>query len=109
MGRKNREINIIKNPQDRDVTFISDPVRETIQQQQQQHTNQQENDSSGNNYDDDKKKLVKKARHNPNRSSKHNYSEQVEPRFIQAKSFTSLQITDVLVGIDFEDGQDRRE
>ena len=72
MGRKNREINIIKNPQDRDVTFISDPVRETIQQQQQQqHTNQQENDRSGNNYDDDKKKLVKKARHDPNRSSKH--------------------------------------
>ena len=35
------------------------------------HTNQQENDSDGNNYDDDKKKLVKKARHDPNRSSKH--------------------------------------
>ncbi|MFY9964675.1 MAG: hypothetical protein WBL44_00570 [Nitrososphaeraceae archaeon] len=69
MGKKNREINIIKNPQDRDVIFISDPLREIIRQQQ--HKNQQENDSSGNNYRDDKKKLVKNARHDSNRSSKH--------------------------------------
>jgi hypothetical protein len=69
MGKKNREINIIKNPQDRDVTFISDPVKEIIRQQQ--HTNQQENDSSGNDCDENKKKLVKKARHDSNRSSKH--------------------------------------
>jgi hypothetical protein len=54
MGKNNREINIIKNPQDRDLIIISDPLREIIRQQQ--HKNQQENDSSGNNYRDDKKK-----------------------------------------------------
>lgn len=62
MGKKYMEIKVNKYPQDRDLTFVSDPVKELIQQR---HSKQQENDnnSSTSKYDDDKQKLVKRARH----------------------------------------------
>ena len=57
MGKKYSEINIIKNPQSHDVTFVSDPVKELAL-----GSNQEEN--KGTTVDDDSiKKLVKKARH----------------------------------------------
>jgi hypothetical protein len=61
MGKKYIEINVNKNPHDRDLTFVSDPVKELMQQR---HPKQPVNDnnSSTSKYDDDKQKLVKRAR-----------------------------------------------
>lgn len=58
MGKKHTEINIIKNPQDQNITFVSDPVKELILS-----LDQRENNSSTINSDSNEK-LVKKARHN---------------------------------------------
>lgn len=58
MGKKYTEINIIKNSQDQDPTFVSDPMKELILRYSNRHEN---NDSI--NSDDGNKKLVKKARH----------------------------------------------
>jgi hypothetical protein len=30
MGKKHTDINIIKNPQDQDLTFVSDPMKELM-------------------------------------------------------------------------------
>jgi hypothetical protein len=57
MGKKHTEINIIKNPQNQNVTFVSDPVKELILS-----SHQQENNSTTINGDSNEK-LVKKARH----------------------------------------------
>jgi hypothetical protein len=64
MGKKHTEINIIKNPKYRDLTFVSDPVKAVILQ----HASLQENESNAGTYDD-KDKLVKKARRDINRFS----------------------------------------
>jgi hypothetical protein len=63
MGKKNTEINVIKNPQDQDPTFVSDPLKELM------YANHQENNSMTNNYDSNEK-MVKKARHSSNKFSK---------------------------------------
>lgn len=57
MGKKHTEIhiNIIKNPQDQDLTFVSDPMKELMLRYSNQHEN--------NNAINSTKKLVKKARH----------------------------------------------
>lgn len=58
MGKKYREINIIKNPQEhQDLTFVSDPVKRLLLS-----SNQQVNNGTTIN-DDNNKKMVKKARH----------------------------------------------
>ena len=65
MGKKNTEINVIKNPQDQDPTFVSDPLKELMLR----NSNHQENNSMTNN-NDNKEKMVKKARHSSNKFSK---------------------------------------
>ena len=57
MGKKHTEINIIKNPQDQDPTFVY-PMKELMLR----YSNSHENNGSIN-IDDSNKKLVKKARH----------------------------------------------
>jgi hypothetical protein len=58
MGKKYREINLIKNPQEQqDLTFVSDPVKKLLLS-----SNQQVNNGTTIN-DDNNKKMVKKARH----------------------------------------------
>jgi hypothetical protein len=54
MGKKHTEINIIKNPQDQDPTFVSDPMKELMQR----YSNSHENNGSIN-IDDSNKILVK--------------------------------------------------
>ncbi|MGA9933849.1 MAG: hypothetical protein WBP83_01890 [Nitrososphaeraceae archaeon] len=58
MGKKNTEINVIKNPQDQDPTFVSDPMKELMLRYSNQHENKGTINSNENT-----KKLVKKARH----------------------------------------------
>jgi hypothetical protein len=65
MGKKNTEINVIKNPQDQDPTFVSDPLKELMLR----YSIHQENNSMTNNYDNEEK-MVKKARHSSNKFSK---------------------------------------
>ena len=65
IGKKNKKINVIKNPQHRDPTFVFDPLRELMIQ----YSNQHENNSTTNNSDNDEK-LVKKARNDSTRFSK---------------------------------------
>jgi hypothetical protein len=65
MGKKNTEINVIKNPQDQDPTFVSDPLKELMLR----YSNHQENNSMANNYNSNEK-MVKKARHSSNKFSK---------------------------------------
>jgi len=65
MGKKNTEINIIKNPQNHDPTFVSDPLKELMLR----YSNHQENNNITNNYYSDEK-MVKKARHSSNKFSK---------------------------------------
>ncbi len=65
MGKKNTEINVIKNPHNQDPTFVSDPVKELMLR----YSNHQENNGMTNNYDSNEK-MVKKARHSSNKFSK---------------------------------------
>lgn len=65
MGRKNKKINVIKNPQDPNPTFVSDPLKALMMQ----YANEHENSSTTNNSESDEK-LVKKARYGSNRFSK---------------------------------------
>jgi hypothetical protein len=65
MGKKNSEINLIKNPQNQDPTFVSDPLKELMLR----YSNHQENNNITNNYDSNEK-MVKKARHSSNKFSK---------------------------------------
>lgn len=65
IGKKNKKINVIKNPQDPNPTFVSDPLKELMMQ----YANQHANSSTTNNSESDEK-LVKKARYGSNRSSK---------------------------------------
>jgi hypothetical protein len=58
MGKKQTEIKVIKNPQIKDPTFVSDPLKELMLR----YSNQQKNNDTTNNYDSNEK-LVKKARH----------------------------------------------
>lgn len=60
MGKKHTEIhiNIIKNPQDQDLTFVSDPMKELMLRYSNPHEN-----NNAINSNDSTKKLVKKARH----------------------------------------------
>jgi len=51
MGKKNTEINVIKNPHNQDPTFVSDPVKELILR----YSNNQENNSMTNNNDSNEK------------------------------------------------------
>jgi hypothetical protein len=60
MVKKHTDINIIKNPQDQDPTFVSDPMKELILR----YSNQNENNGTINS-NESTKKLVKKARHTP--------------------------------------------
>jgi hypothetical protein len=65
IGKKNKRINVSKNPQDQDPTFVFDPLKELMMQ----YANQRENNSTSNSSDSDEK-LVKKARHDSSRFSK---------------------------------------
>jgi hypothetical protein len=65
LGRKNSEINVIKNPQNHDPTFVSDPIKELLLK----YSNQQGDNRTINGYDGNEK-MVKKARHGSNRFSK---------------------------------------
>jgi hypothetical protein len=65
IGKKNKKINVIKNPQDQDPTFVFDPVKQLMMKYADQHTNNSMSNSS-----DNDKNLVKKARHDLNRFSK---------------------------------------
>ena len=56
IGKKNKRINVIKNPQLQDPTFVLDPLKEL----KIQYSNQHENNSTTNDFDSDEK-LVKKA------------------------------------------------
>lgn len=67
MGKKHIEINIVKNPQDQNPTFISDPLKEIILQ----YSKQQKNDDDSFENNDTNQKLVKKARRDSSRFSKH--------------------------------------
>ncbi|MGI0045499.1 MAG: hypothetical protein ACRD47_17510 [Nitrososphaeraceae archaeon] len=58
MGKNQTEIKVIKNPQIKDPTFESDPLKELMLR----YSNQQKNNDTTNNYDSNEK-LVKKARH----------------------------------------------
>jgi hypothetical protein len=58
MGKKHTDINIIKNPQEQDPTFVSDPMKELMRR----YSNQNENNGTINS-NESTKKLVKKARH----------------------------------------------
>ena len=58
MGKKHTDINIIKNPQEQDPTFVSDPMKELILR----YSNQNENNGTINS-NESTKKMVKKARH----------------------------------------------
>ena len=58
MGKKHTEINIIKNSQNQDPTFVSDPMKELMLR----YSNQHENNGTINS-NENTKKLVKKARH----------------------------------------------
>jgi hypothetical protein len=58
MGKKHTDINIIKNPQEQDPTFVSDPMKELMLR----YSNQNENNGTINS-NESTKKLVKKARH----------------------------------------------
>lgn len=80
MGKKNTEINVIKNPHNQDPTFVSDPVnRLTLR-----YSNHQENNSMTNNYDSNEK-MVKKARHSSNKLSKSELRNKSKQRSNQAK------------------------
>ena len=63
--KKDKKINVIKNPQDQDPTFVFDPLKELMMQ----YANQHENNSMSKSSDSDEK-LVKKARHNSSKISK---------------------------------------
>jgi hypothetical protein len=60
MGKMYTEIhiNIIKNPLDQDLTFVSDPMKELMLRYSNQHEN-----NNAINSNDSTKKMVKKARH----------------------------------------------
>lgn len=58
MGKKHTDINIIKNPQEQDPTFVSDPMKELILR----YSNQNENNGTINS-NESTKKLVRKVRH----------------------------------------------
>jgi hypothetical protein len=58
MGKKHTEINIIKNPQEQDPTFVSDLMKEL----ELRYSDQNENNGTVNS-NESTKKLVKKARH----------------------------------------------
>ena len=58
MGKKHTDINIIKNPQEQDPTFVSDPMKELMLR----YSNQNENNGKINS-NESTKKLVKKARY----------------------------------------------
>jgi hypothetical protein len=79
MGKKHIEINIVKNPQDQNPTFISDPLKELMLQ----YSKQQNNDNDSSETNNINQKLVKKARRDPGRFSKHdlrNKSKQVSSK-----------------------------
>ena len=57
MGKKHTDINIIKNPQEQDPTFVSDPMKELMLR----YSNQHEINGTVNS-NENTKKLVKKAR-----------------------------------------------
>ncbi|HXW11210.1 MAG TPA: hypothetical protein VD694_00510 [Nitrososphaeraceae archaeon] len=63
--KKNKKIDVIKNPQDQDPTFVFDPLKELLMQ----YANQYRSNSTRNSSDSDEK-LVRKARHNSSRFSK---------------------------------------
>jgi hypothetical protein len=65
IGKKNRKISVIKNPQHQDPTFVLDPLIELMIQYSNQHENNSTAEASGS-----EEKLVKKARYNSNRFSK---------------------------------------
>ncbi|MGA7368562.1 MAG: hypothetical protein WBX01_05485 [Nitrososphaeraceae archaeon] len=65
IGKKNKGINVIKNPQYQDPTFVLDPLKELMLK----YSNLQANYSTSND-GDGHEKLVKKARHDSNRFSK---------------------------------------
>lgn len=64
MGKKH--IEIVKNPQDQNLTFISDPLKEIRLQYSKQQKNNDESETT-----DTNQKLVKKARRDSSRCSKH--------------------------------------
>ena len=64
MGKKH--IEIVKNPQDQNLTFISDPLKEIRLQYSKQQKNNDESETT-----DTNQKLVKKARCDSSRFSKH--------------------------------------
>ena len=64
MGKKH--IEIVKNPQDQNLTFISDPLKEIRLQYSKQQKNNDESETT-----DTNQKLVKKARRDSSRFSKH--------------------------------------
>lgn len=80
MGKKHIEINIVKNPQDQNLTFISDPLKEVMLQYSKQQKNYNDNSETN----DINQKLVKKARRESSRFSKH------EPRN-KSKQIRSIQ------------------
>lgn len=64
IGKKNKKINVIKNPQDQGPTFVFDPLKELMMQ----YANRRANNSTSNSSNSDEK-LVKKARHDSSRFS----------------------------------------
>ena len=62
IGKKNRKINVIKNPRYQDPTFVLDPLKELVIQYSNQHENNSTTNVSGS-----EEKLVRKARHDSNR------------------------------------------
>jgi hypothetical protein len=67
MGKKHRGINIVKNPPDQDPTFVSDPLKELTLH----YSKPRENENNLSETNDINQKLVKKARRDSSRSSKH--------------------------------------
>jgi hypothetical protein len=65
IGKKNKKININKNPQHRDPTFVLDPLSELMIKYSNRHE-----DNGATNYSDSDEKLVKKAAHDSIRFSK---------------------------------------
>ena len=79
MGKKYIEVNIIKNLQDQNPTFISDPLNEL----KLQHSKPQKNDNHSSETNDINEKVVKKARRDSGRFFRHdlrNKSKQVSSK-----------------------------
>ena len=74
MGKKNKEIRIIKNPKNIDPTFVGDHPTDLIEN----YLNQQQNNSNSTN-SNDTEKLVMKARHDSNRFYKNNLKNKSKP------------------------------